>query len=80
MLERLRANPGPIPFPKVLYTIPTAQNPTGATITPQRRAAVYELCCRWVVWRRLENSSGGRQRVARPMARGDCCLQFGVPG
>lgn len=47
MLERLRAHPNGIPFPKLLYTIPTALNPTGATITPARRRQVYDLCRRF---------------------------------
>ena len=37
-----------VPFPKLLYTIPTAHNPTGCTILPERRAAVYRLCQRCV--------------------------------
>ncbi|PSC74701.1 Adenosine deaminase [Micractinium conductrix] len=36
-----------VPFPKLLYTIPTAHNPTGCTILPERRAAVYRLCQRY---------------------------------
>ncbi|GAB4823401.1 hypothetical protein N2152v2_010447 [Parachlorella kessleri] len=49
VLERLAAQPPGtgVPFPKMLYTIPTAQNPTGATITPARRRAVYDLCSRY---------------------------------
>jgi len=29
---------------KVLYTIPTAHNPTGVTLTPERRKELIELC------------------------------------
>ncbi len=49
LLERLAAQPAGtgVPFPKLLYTIPTAQNPTGASITPARRRAVYDICSRW---------------------------------
>jgi DNA-binding transcriptional MocR family regulator len=35
-----------VPFPKLLYTVPTGQNPTGSTISLERRAAVYRLCQR----------------------------------
>lgn len=31
-------------FPKLLYTVPTGQNPTGCTIPSERRRAVYRLC------------------------------------
>merc|ERR1719330_756414 len=31
------------PNPRVLYTIPTGHNPSGATISAERRAAVYAL-------------------------------------
>ncbi|KAI3425850.1 hypothetical protein D9Q98_007824 [Chlorella vulgaris] len=31
-------------FPKLLYTVPIGQNPTGCTITAERRTAVYRLC------------------------------------
>lgn len=34
-------------FPKLLYTVPTGQNPTGCTITSERRRAVYRLCQRY---------------------------------
>lgn len=30
--------------PKVLYTIPTGQNPTGSTSSPARRQALYKVC------------------------------------
>ena len=36
--------------PKMLYTVPVGQNPTGATITAQRRREVYELCRLHDVW------------------------------
>lgn len=32
------------PMPKLLYTIPTGQNPTGGTISLERRKKVYEIC------------------------------------
>ncbi|MEG2073958.1 MAG: PLP-dependent aminotransferase family protein [Angelakisella sp.] len=32
------------PNVKLLYTIPNFQNPTGITMSPERRKAVYELC------------------------------------
>ncbi|KAK9368395.1 pyridoxal phosphate-dependent transferase [Lipomyces kononenkoae] len=31
------------PKPKLLYTIPTGQNPTGGTLSPERRQAVYDV-------------------------------------
>lgn len=31
------------PLPKLLYTIPTGQNPTGGTLSTERRQAVYEI-------------------------------------
>ncbi|KAL6781009.1 hypothetical protein ACKKBG_A09385 [Auxenochlorella protothecoides x Auxenochlorella symbiontica] len=35
------------PAPKLLYTNPVAQNPTGAVVTRERMAAVYRLCRRY---------------------------------
>ncbi|KAI5927671.1 pyridoxal phosphate-dependent transferase [Camillea tinctor] len=32
--------------PTVLYTVPSGQNPTGATMGEQRRRDVYEVCCK----------------------------------
>lgn len=34
------------PKPHVLYTVPSGQNPTGATQSLERRHAVYEVCCK----------------------------------
>lgn len=31
------------PKPKYLYTIPTGQNPTGSTLSPERRQAIYKI-------------------------------------
>lgn len=31
------------PKPKLLYTIPTGQNPTGSSLSPERRKAIYKL-------------------------------------
>ncbi|GJE96938.1 PLP-dependent aminotransferase family protein [Phanerochaete sordida] len=33
--------------PHVLYTVPSGQNPTGCTLSPQRRKQIYELCQRF---------------------------------
>ncbi len=33
--------------PKVFYTIPTGQNPTGATMMGQRKKAVYDVCSKY---------------------------------
>ena len=32
--------------PKLLYTIPTGQNPTGMTVSMEKRKRIYELCCK----------------------------------
>ncbi|KAI8327384.1 pyridoxal phosphate-dependent transferase [Blakeslea trispora] len=37
------------PRPRVLYTIPSGGNPTGATATFERKQAVYEICKRYDV-------------------------------
>ncbi|CDR36486.1 CYFA0S01e01860g1_1 [Cyberlindnera fabianii] len=31
------------PKPKLLYTIPTGQNPTGSSLSPERRRAIYKI-------------------------------------
>lgn len=35
-----------LPAPRVIYVIPSGQNPTGAMMGPERRAEVYEVCRR----------------------------------
>ncbi|VVT48567.1 uncharacterized protein SAPINGB_P001842 [Magnusiomyces paraingens] len=35
------------PIPKLLYTIPTGQNPTGGTMPAERRKKVYDLACKY---------------------------------
>lgn len=45
-LEAAATAAGPGPRPRVLYTIPTGQNPGGSTASPERRRAVYEIACR----------------------------------
>lgn len=37
--------PHNVPKPKVIYTIPTGQNPSGSTATTQRKAQIYEIAC-----------------------------------
>ena len=37
-------------FPKLLYTIPTGQNPTGSTCTLERKRAIYDICRRYDLW------------------------------
>lgn len=32
-----------LPPPRVLYTVPTGQNPTGVTMTQARKAALYAV-------------------------------------
>lgn len=44
------ATPGGPKMPKLLYTVPTGHNPTGCTITPERRKQVYALCRKFDVW------------------------------
>ncbi|EGV61781.1 Aromatic/aminoadipate aminotransferase 1 [Yamadazyma tenuis] len=34
------------PIPKLLYTIPTGQNPTGSCLSGDRRKKIYELACK----------------------------------
>lgn len=33
--------------PKLFYTVPTGQNPTGATMMGERKKAVYDVCCKY---------------------------------
>jgi aromatic amino acid aminotransferase I len=33
--------------PHVLYTTPCGQNPTGSTLSLERRKAIYDIACRW---------------------------------
>jgi DNA-binding transcriptional MocR family regulator len=44
------ARPGGSPRPKMLYTIPTGHNPTGCTVTPERRREIYQICREYDVW------------------------------
>ena len=37
----------PSSAPKLLYTIPSFQNPSGITTTLEKRKKVYELACRY---------------------------------
>ncbi|CAK9782287.1 PLP-dependent transferase [Cutaneotrichosporon oleaginosum] len=37
------------PRPRLLYTVPTGQNPTGATMLAERRKAVYDICSKYDV-------------------------------
>jgi aromatic amino acid aminotransferase I len=41
---------GGVRRPRVLYVVPTGQNPTGATMGAQRRRDVYDVCRRWDVF------------------------------
>ncbi|KAI3427091.1 hypothetical protein D9Q98_007030 [Chlorella vulgaris] len=34
------------PKPKMLYTVPTGQNPTSASVPLERKREVYDICCR----------------------------------
>jgi bifunctional pyridoxal-dependent enzyme with beta-cystathionase and maltose regulon repressor activities len=36
-----------LPLPRLLYSIPTGQNPTGAVMGPERMRQVYELARKW---------------------------------
>jgi len=33
------------PVPKILYTVPNGVNPTGASLTLERKREIYEVCC-----------------------------------
>ena len=46
-LHAAAAAPGGRPAPKLLYTVPTGQNPTGCSISAERRARVYRACVRY---------------------------------
>jgi DNA-binding transcriptional MocR family regulator len=47
-LERaITAISDPSKRPRVLYTIPTGQNPAGSTLSLERRRAVYALACKY---------------------------------
>lgn len=35
------------PRPKLLYTVPTGQNPTGSSLSSERRQKVYEIACKY---------------------------------
>ena len=48
---------------KLLYTIPSFQNPTGITTTLAKRKAVYDLCCKYNV-AILEDNPYGELRFA----------------
>jgi kynurenine/2-aminoadipate aminotransferase len=49
MLESWKDNqaPGEPPFPRVLYTIPNGSNPTGGSLSEERRRRIYALCARY---------------------------------
>lgn len=36
--------------PKLLYTIPTGQNPTGASTTQERKREIYQICRDYDIW------------------------------
>lgn len=33
--------------PRVLYTVPTGQNPTGGTMLAERKQKIYDLCVKY---------------------------------
>lgn len=47
LLELLEGWPQGKPMPKLLYTVPTGSNPTGATLTEDRRRKVLKICHRF---------------------------------
>ena len=57
--EALKANPDA----KLLYTIPSFQNPTGITTSLEKRKKVYELCCKYDI-AILEDNPYGELRFA----------------
>ena len=58
-VEALKANPDA----KLLYTIPSFQNPTGITTSLEKRKKVYELCCKYDI-AILEDNPYGELRFA----------------
>ena len=48
-IEQLRKNLEAYPDAKFLYVIPNFQNPSGVTMSLQKRKAVYELCVKYGV-------------------------------
>ena len=57
--EALEANPNA----KLLYTIPSFQNPTGITTSLEKRKKIYELCCKYDI-AILEDNPYGELRFA----------------
>lgn len=53
--------------PKLLYVIPTFQNPTGRTLTPARRAAVAEVAARRGLWIAEDDPYGELRFEGEPM-------------
>ncbi|KAF8321579.1 PLP-dependent transferase [Clavulina sp. PMI_390] len=37
------------PRPRLLFTIPVGQNPTGTLLTSERKQAIYDICAKWDV-------------------------------
>ncbi|KAF8311285.1 PLP-dependent transferase [Clavulina sp. PMI_390] len=35
------------PRPRLLLQVPVGQNPTGSTLTPERKRIIYEICAKW---------------------------------
>ncbi len=35
------------PLPKIMYTVPTGQNPTGSSLSNERRKEIYALACKY---------------------------------
>ena len=62
--EALKANPDA----KLLYTIPSFQNPTGITTSLEKRKKVYELCCKYDI-AILEDNPYGELRFAVKMCQ-----------
>ncbi|KAL0565611.1 hypothetical protein V5O48_016415, partial [Marasmius crinis-equi] len=63
--------------PKLLYVIPVAQNPTGATMTLERKKAVYDICVKYDVviceddpyyFLQLPAYASPEHRVSRPQS------------
>ena len=62
-IEQLRKNLEAYPDAKFLYVIPNFQNPSGVTMSLQKRKAVYELCVKYGVLI-IEDNPYGELRFA----------------
>lgn len=74
------------PEAKLLYTIPSFQNPSGITTTLEKRKKVYELACKYDIAILEDNPYGELRfpaRTCRPSSRwtpkAASCMQAAFP-